>query len=93
MERAIILSGGKVIDLAHLGLKAHERHSSGYPLEEGLSSGTFQESINIITKTRCVDALRSTGGNRKSAALKLGISRDTLYRYIQTLGIEKDDYM
>ncbi len=89
LERAVILTGGEVIDLAHLGLQTHEKHSPALSSE---SSGTLQESIKSLTRTMCVDALRSTGGNRKSAAIGLGISRDTLYRYIQTLGIRKEDY-
>ena len=93
LERAVILSGGKVIDPANLGLEAYKRQSSGLPSEPGSLSGTLQESINSLTRTICVDALRSTGGNRRSAALKLGISRDTLYRHIQNLRIQKDDYI
>lgn len=34
-----------------------------------------------------VDALRATGGNKKDAAKRLGISRTTLYNAIRTLGI------
>ncbi|MGO9121094.1 MAG: sigma 54-interacting transcriptional regulator [Desulfomonilaceae bacterium] len=93
LERAVILSGGKVIDPAHLGLEAYKKQSPAFPSEPGSLSGTLQESINSLTRTMCVDALRSTGGNRRSAALRLGISRDTLYRYIQNLGIKKEDYM
>ena len=34
-----------------------------------------------------VEALRATGGNKKNAAKRLGISRTTLYNAIRTLGI------
>jgi PAS domain S-box-containing protein len=92
LERAVILSGGKAIDPTDLGLEAYKKQSPAFPSEPGsLSCTPLHELINSLTRTMCVDALRSTGGNRRAAALKLGISRDTLYRYIQNLGIEKDD--
>jgi two-component system, NtrC family, response regulator AtoC len=94
LERAVILSGGESISLVSLGLKGCDQHSSRdvLPLEPVSISGTLQECINSVTKAKCVEALRRVRGNKRSAAINLGISRDTLYRYMETLGIRKDDY-
>ena len=94
LERAVILSGGGPISLVNLGLKGCDQEQSRdvLPLETISLNGALQDCINSVTKAKCVEALRLSRGNKKSAALKLGISRDTLYRYVETLGIRKDDY-
>jgi ActR/RegA family two-component response regulator len=40
-----------------------------------------------------LDALAETGGNKKEAAALLGISRTTLYRKVQTAGLDLDNTM
>jgi transcriptional regulator of acetoin/glycerol metabolism len=40
---------------------------------------------------RLLDALRRTGGNKKQAANLLGMSRVTLWRRLQELGIADED--
>jgi len=94
LERAVILSGGKNIVPEHLGLNDSDQYSSrdGLPSEVVSSSGTLEELINDVIRSRCVDALRRSGGNKKSAAVSLGIARDTLYRHIEKLGIGTEDY-
>jgi transcriptional regulator of acetoin/glycerol metabolism len=40
------------------------------------------------SKARIVEALKECDGNIRQAAVKLGVTRPTLYRYIEQLGIE-----
>jgi PAS domain S-box-containing protein len=95
LERAVIHSGGEPIGLGHLGLKGYDQPPSRnlLPLEPVSLEGTLRDCINSVAKAKCVEALRLTGGNKKFAAHSLGISRDSLYRYMETLEITKDDYM
>jgi len=52
------------------------------------SGKTLREATDNLTRSMCVDALRQARGNKKLAARLLGISRDSLYRYIKDLVIE-----
>lgn len=94
LERAVILTDGETIGPRHLGLKGYDRHSSleVMPPEPVSLKGTLPECIDSVKKTKCVEALRLSGGNKKLAAISLGISRDTLYRYVDSLGIRREDY-
>ena len=42
-------------------------------------------------KSLIIKALEECGGNRSQAALKLNISRRTLYRKLHEYGLAKDD--
>ncbi len=94
LERAVILTDGEVIGPRQLGLEGLEQHSStdGLPLESVFLDGPLDDCINRLAKAKCKEALRLSGGNKKKAALMLGIARDTLYRYLDSLGITREDY-
>lgn len=44
-----------------------------------------------INKSLCLEALRRSGGNKKEAADLLGISRDSIHRYIRKFGLKSED--
>jgi len=56
----------------------------------------FSESQNLstiiddVTRRFCREALRRTRGSKKEAATLLGISRQSLYRYIKSYGLESE---
>jgi PAS domain S-box-containing protein len=45
----------------------------------------FQDVIDEVAYSLCEHTLRESGGNKRAAAKKLGISRDTLYRYLKKM--------
>jgi len=47
-----------------------------------------QEKKVPLNKERILEALEQCGGNRSAAAAELGISRRTIYRYMEQFGIE-----
>ncbi|MBI4964280.1 MAG: sigma 54-interacting transcriptional regulator [Desulfomonile tiedjei] len=93
LERGLILSDGKSLDLSFLKLKGRgQTWSADESLTTCLpSSSTLQEAIDEVAKKWCMEALRQAGGNKTTAARILRISRDTLYRYLKKLGIEDAD--
>lgn len=52
--------------------------------------GALQEVTDAVVKALCLEALRRTGGNKREAARILGISRNSLYRYLSRVGISFD---
>jgi DNA-binding NtrC family response regulator len=75
IERAVILAGGQ-IEPRHLNMETSEEAS---PLGEGLLQMNERETIRKV--------LKETGGNRKQAAEKLGISLRTLQYRIKEYGL------
>jgi len=85
LERALILSDGKSFEPLINELKGYGR----LPLDESkagissLSGDGLHHVTHALTKRLCEDALSAADGNKKAAARALGISRDTLYRYLK----------
>ncbi len=46
-------------------------------------------SLDQVRKTAVLHTLKDTGGNRRSAAQMLGVSRSTLYRLLARYGVER----
>lgn len=86
LERAMILSrGGDRLELALPSAKpTHEAHSQKIAFHAGRS---LDEVTDEVIRSHCEEALRLSSGNRKEAARSLGISRDSLYRYMKKFGI------
>jgi PAS domain S-box-containing protein len=97
LERALILSHGKQLNLAALGL--HGDEDSVFRQEKASFSVLFpgDRSLNEITQDLkqflVNEALRRSGGSRKGASQLLGISRYSLKHYMKTFGCwdDKDD--
>jgi DNA-binding NtrC family response regulator len=47
--------------------------------------------VDEVIGSMCKEALRRTGGAKNRAADLLGISRDSLYRYLKRMGESEDD--
>ncbi len=78
IERAVLMSEGGRIDVAHLGLRAP---GEGAPGLEGL---TLEEAERILIQK----ALRRHDGNVSRAAEALGLSRSALYRRLDRYGLQ-----
>ncbi|WP_157212220.1 sigma 54-interacting transcriptional regulator [Desulfomonile tiedjei] len=94
LERALILSHGKKIDLFALGLSDAESlpsreekacFSISFPTDRSLNEMT-QELKRFMVN----EALRRSGGSRQGAATLLGISRHSLKHYMKTLGYDDE---
>jgi two-component system response regulator HydG len=91
IERAVVLCDGSVVD-SHLLPKeivdGEEQVNESPAGEPEVISGNSGE-----TETqRLILALRLAGGNKAKAARQLGMDRSTLYRKLQTLGIDSEHY-
>jgi DNA-binding NtrC family response regulator len=91
IERAVILTDGRMILPEHLGLRVKESAETG--LSELPTEGSLQEVGNAATQfaeSRMIrKVLKETGGNKTRAAEILKVSYKTLLTKIKDYGIEK----
>jgi DNA-binding NtrC family response regulator len=89
IERMVVLSNGKVIDLEQIPDDI-KRLDPIYPKLSSAAPAPIQASQNIqeMEKAMIIESLRMANQNKSVAAKKLGISRRTLYRKLQEYGIE-----
>jgi len=91
LERALILSGGQhcrsVLDDLPDGFGRSPQGKAPLDLSFEVNDG-LHDATDELTLKLCEDALRASGGNKKAAAKALGISRDTLYRYLKKFGLQ-----
>ena len=77
MQRALILSGGPVIEQEHIQFET-ELHA-GQPAQSIRNEGApLSDSLETAERVLILDALRAGKGNRREVAEKLGISQRTL---------------
>jgi DNA-binding NtrC family response regulator len=89
LERAMILSPDGRLSLE---LPAAQPNSPEDFFQMRLFPGlSLQEATDELAKSLCLNALRVCKGNKKAAALMLGISRDSLYRLLRRLGLKTED--
>jgi PAS domain S-box-containing protein len=89
LERALILSDGERLTLDLPSVSA----ARGECLCEVRFSPdrSLHQATDEVIRALCVEALKYCQGNKKQAAHILGISRDSLYRYLKKFGMETDD--
>ncbi len=80
VARALILADGEYISIDEL--PAHiSSVLSGYEAESVVSSGSsLKEQVKVFEHNLILRTINETGGDRSSAAKKLGIGTSTLYR-------------
>ncbi|MYJ23933.1 MAG: hypothetical protein F4101_11310 [Nitrospira sp. SB0673_bin_12] len=83
IEYAILQCEGDTIQLRHF---PPEILKSGLPVSEAATAPK-----NPKDRTRLVNVLKEANGNRMKAAQLLGISRATLYRWLNDLNVSKQD--
>jgi DNA-binding NtrC family response regulator len=81
VQRAVLMSEGKVIDVGDLTINVTEISEPAAPS----SSLTLMEAMERNT---IVQVLKETRGNKLETAKRLGIGRQTLYNKIKSYGIE-----
>jgi transcriptional regulator with PAS, ATPase and Fis domain len=88
LERSLMLwTGGPLV----LALPTQEPGLGKWVFKTDFPPGqTLRNVYEKLTHSLCLEALRRSGGNRREAARILGISRDSLYRYIDRFGIRSD---
>ncbi len=84
IERASVLSGGEIIDVAHLpdALRTKESRPA-----EAASGKTLHEAVAELERTMIQRALERARGNRSEAARQLGIARAQLYAKMEEHGL------
>jgi len=90
LERSLMLSEGESLKLTLPALTASAQAwsiTSTFPL----AGRTLHDVTDEVIESLCREALRRAGGNRRSAARILGISRDSLYRYLKRFGLESEN--
>ncbi|MEW6350170.1 MAG: PAS domain S-box protein [Thermodesulfobacteriota bacterium] len=81
LESAVMLASGPKVALA---LPRLSPRSGEWSYEVRLrDSLNLAATVDDLTQRLCKEALRRTGGNRKEAAAVLGVSRQSLYRYMK----------
>ena len=89
LERALILWDGGSLNL---NVPSFEKTSTErrvtVPLSDELN---LKQIVDRVAYAVCAEALRRCSGNRTQAADMLGISRDSLYRYMKRFGICSDN--
>ena len=84
VERMVVMARGTTLTLGDV--PSEVRSAAAHPeLADTAVSGNLD--INSKEKELIIRALKHCGGNRSRAAEKLGISRRTLYRKLDTYGI------
>lgn len=89
LERSLMLSGDKrlkvTLPLTPLGTRDWS-FKLDFPEKE-----TLHDVVDRVIQELCIESLRRSAGNRNKAARLLGISRDSLYRYMKRFDTEQDE--
>jgi DNA-binding NtrC family response regulator len=86
LERSAVLSDDDVLDVAHL-----RAASPGAQAPRGggdAGAGTLSEAVEAAERTTIAAALAATGGSRRDAAQRLGVSLRTLFYKLRQYDLE-----
>jgi transcriptional regulator of acetoin/glycerol metabolism len=87
---------GNVAELEHALRSALARRHTGQITVADLPESCHVTSRRVLSEWECLErdaivrALKESGGDKIKAAVRLGISRATIYRKIRTFGIMVD---
>ncbi len=84
LERTLILGDEEHFDVM---LPKPTSEQKEQEMKVAFRDRTLHEVTDEVTRVMCLDALRHCNGNKKEAAKRLGIARDSLYRYLNQFGI------
>ena len=92
MQRAIALSEGELIEVAHLGLNAaptpHTKTAATTVTVDDIDwDGPLDAAVARLESVMLLRALEACAGNRSQAARRLGLSRQQLYRKLDQHGL------
>ena len=94
IEHAMVLSGGKEIDLPHLppGMLDHASSAAAAALPEATGNGSTVRPLHLALREfehqYLRRALKAADGKRNRTAAMLGISRKTLWEKLRNNGLE-----
>lgn len=97
VEHALVLSGGKEIDLQHLPHSMTTNNKSvavnyaAPPPAENTSINPLHSALREFEQQYLQRALKAANGKRTKAAAMLGISRKTLWEKLRTVGLATDE--
>ena len=87
IERAAVLSNQEILNPADLRREPLPSPVPQDPEEKGEGSGTLRSAVEAAEREAIAAALKATGGNRREAAKRLGVSLRTLFYKIDRYGI------
>lgn len=86
VERALILSGGKALELAHFPLDATSDPSAADRVVE-LTDLALDPAVEAVERRYLIEALRQSGGNKTRAAQLLRVSERTVWYKLKKYGL------
>lgn len=75
IERAVLMSSAHTIAAKDIVLETHMNHINNGPCN-------YREALREFHRTLLLKALSATGGNKRQAAKKIGISHAKFYRLL-----------
>jgi DNA-binding NtrC family response regulator len=88
IERAAVLSDKEVLEAEHLTSVSPPRVAEQGLGGEGGGDATLHEAVETAERHAIAAALQAAGGNRRAAALRLGVSLRTLFYKLRRYGFE-----
>jgi len=94
IERAVLWSRDTSLNVEHLSVAAPMRVAADSPTTSAASTdqpapgGEFVTDLTEVERSMIERAMRDAGGNQTRAALRLGISRDTLRYRLKKFGLQ-----